>query len=217
MQKILDFLSQLAQNNQKGFLDENRETYQEAKNIFKAFLEKLILNVGIFDEDIKLLQPEKCIFRINRDVRFSNDKSPYKTNFGASLQKGGKKTGFAGYYFHIEPNHKSFLAGGLYMPPNQVLVKVRQEIDYNFESFKNIIEDTIFKNYFGNIEGESLKKAPKGYEIDNPAIDFIKMKSFTVWHRFNDKDLLQDNLLQNITQGCKIMKPFLDFLNTSFE
>ncbi|TAE73491.1 MAG: DUF2461 domain-containing protein [Bacteroidetes bacterium] len=216
--KIIDFLEELSQNNHKTWFDENRKKYEICKDIFKTFVEGLIYEVSQFDENIKGLLPQNCVFRINRDVRFSKDKSPYKTNFGTILQKGGKKTLFAGYYIHIEPNGGAFIAGGLYTPPNDVLVKIRQEIDYNFSDFLKIIENNDFQKTFGNLRGEKLAKAPKGYAIENPAIEFLKMKSLIAWHEIPENILLEsDNFIQYVVNICKKMKPFLDFVNVIFE
>ncbi len=216
--KVLDFLDELAENNHKTWFDENRKKYEISKNIFKNFVEEMINEVSQFDDNIKCLLPQNCIFRINRDVRFSKDKSPYKTNFGASLQKGGKKTLCAGYYLHIEANGGSFIAGGLYTPPNDVLAKIRQEIDYNFSDFENIIENQAFKKCFGELSGEKLIKAPKGYDTENPAIEFLKMKSLIAWHKIPDNSIIEnDNFLEYVLKVCKTMKPFLDFINVIFD
>jgi len=196
--QILNFLKQLQENNHKDWMTENKSVYQEAKKVFEEIVEKIIQEITTFDKDIADLSPKKCIFRLNRDIRFSKDKTPYKTNFGASMQKNGKKSPFSGYYLHIQPEHKSFLAAGIYMPTSDVLKKVRQEIDYNLQEFEEIITDTTFKKYFEEIRGEKLKSNPRGYKIDNPAIEFLKMKSFTIIHNLSDEEIEHKNFLQNI-------------------
>lgn len=137
-QNTLTFLSNLKKNNHKDWFEKNRNHYEDAKNNFLAFVTEVIALVEKIDPSIVGLEAKKCVFRINRDVRFSKDKSPYKTNMGASISKGGKKIQCAGYYFHLEPNN-TFIAGGLWMPPAEQLQKLRQEIDYNFDEFKKII------------------------------------------------------------------------------
>jgi uncharacterized protein (TIGR02453 family) len=130
----LQFLQSLQKNNNKPWFDENRKKYESAKENFAEFVEALINGIAAFDPTIQNLTAKNCMFRINRDVRFSKDKSPYKTNMGASISKGGKKINLAGYYFHCEPG-KSFAAGGFYMPMAPELAKIRQEIDYNFKEW----------------------------------------------------------------------------------
>ncbi|MEO6329933.1 MAG: DUF2461 domain-containing protein, partial [Ginsengibacter sp.] len=135
------FLKTLAKNNNKIWFDEHRSNYLAAKSDYENFVSALIKKVGNFDLDIKELQPKECTFRINRDIRFSKDKTPYKTNMGASLNRGGKKSIYAGYYFHLEPGNKSFAGGGLWMPVAPELKKVRQEVDYNFDEFTDILKN----------------------------------------------------------------------------
>jgi uncharacterized protein (TIGR02453 family) len=127
---------------------------------------------------LKDVDASKAIFRINRDVRFSKNKAPYKTNFGASINPGGKKSMIAGYYVHIEPG-KSFLAAGTYMPEAPYLSAIRQEIDYNLEEFKKIVGAKDFKKEFTSLSVEdALKTVPKGYDKENPALEFLKLKHF---------------------------------------
>ncbi len=138
------------------------------------------------------------MFRINRDVRFSKDKSPYKTNFGASINRGGRKSAFAGYYFHLQPG-EAFVGGGLWMPPNDVLANVRQEIDYNFRAFTKIIGSSKFKSVYGDLyrnDGISLVRVPKGYDAENPAAEFLKLKSFIGTCKLTNADLTSKDLLK---------------------
>lgn len=210
----LHFLKGLANNNNKPWFDEHRKAYENAKTDFNQLVSVIITEIGKFDAPLSGLTAKDCTFRINRDVRFSKDKSPYKTNMGAFFNPGGKKSPSAGYYFHIEPG-KSFIGGGLYMPMPPLLTKVRQEIDYNFDEWKKIVENKTFKNAFINgVEGiDSLVRPPKGYEETNPAIRYLKMKSFIVSKPLPDKNVTDNKLVKEITQTFKTMKPFIDFLN----
>lgn len=212
------FLKALNQNNNKNWFDDNRKKYELAKSDFSNAVQQLINAVTAFDESIGNLEPKKCLFRINRDIRFSKDKSPYKTNLGASISKGGKKISLAGYYFHCEPG-KSMAAGGFYMPQPAELLKIRQEIDYNLADWEKIIHHKNFKIYFpkGVERIESLIRPPKGYDENNPAIEFLKMKSFIITKPFSDKELMDKNALKNITATFKTMKPMIDFLNKAVE
>ena len=154
---------------------------RSAKKDYENFIQQLIDKLSKSDESISGLRAKECMFRINRDVRFAKDKSPYKTNFGAFINKGGKKSNLAGYYFHLEPG-ASFVGGGLWMPMPKELAQVRQEIDYCFAEFKKITSAASFKKSYAEIshaEEYKLQRVPKGYEADNPAAEFLKLKSFT--------------------------------------
>jgi uncharacterized protein (TIGR02453 family) len=212
------FLKDLKKNNNKPWFDENRKQYELAKADFYLTVDKIIEGIAKFDEPIGALKAKDCAFRINRDVRFSKDKSPYKTNMGASITQGGKKINGAGYYFHCEPG-QSFAAGGFYMPETPQLAKIRQEIDYNFDEWKKIVENKTFKKYFTNgIEGiETLSRPPKGYDENNPAIEYLKMKGFIISRPFTDAELQDKNTLKEITRTFEAMKPIIDFLNKAVE
>jgi uncharacterized protein (TIGR02453 family) len=151
--------------------------------------------------------------RIFRDVRFSKDKTPYKTNFGAGFSKGGRKSPLGGYYLHIEPGGKCFAGGGMWQPEPAMLKAVRQEIDYNLDEFNDIIGGKKFKKLFPELQGDQLKKLPQGYTEDNPALEYLKMKSFIVSTNFGDEEMTQKNIVKNITGVFDTMKPFIDFLN----
>jgi uncharacterized protein (TIGR02453 family) len=215
---ILSFLKKLNDNNNKPWFDENRKEYEKAKADFLSFTAELIHGIGSFDTSISVLQPKDCIFRINRDVRFSKNKSPYKNNMAAYFNRGGKKGNGAGYYLHIEPG-KSFLAVGIWMPEAEVLSKIRQEIDYNFKDWKNIINSKSFKKFFNaTIENsDTLKKAPKGYTDDNPAIHYLKLKSFVAINRFTDKEIADNSFSKTCIDTFKNGFPLLRFINESLE
>jgi uncharacterized protein (TIGR02453 family) len=217
-QLILDFLRDLKDNNNKTWFEANKKTYQTAKQDFEEIIKRLLGGVMLFDNTIQDIEPKKCIFRINRDVRFSTDKSPYKTNFGASIQQGGKKSGLGGYYIHLQPGGESFLAGGVYMPMPPELAKIRQEIDYNGAEFRQIISAPDFSNYFGEISGDKVKTTPKGYKVEHPDIELLKLKSFIAWHKMSDAAVLETpNLDQHIMAVFQAMKPLNDFLNRALE
>ena len=212
----LEYLKNLKRNNNKGWFEEHRPLFEEARNDFASFVEAMIINIGSFDAAIAPLQVKECVFRINRDVRFSKDKTPYKVNMAASFSAGGKKATVAGYYFHLEPG-RSFAGGGFYTPQPEQLVKIRQEIDYNFSDWTKIIREKAFQRHFANgIEGNgSLVRPPKGYEESNPAIEYLKMKGFIVTEAFSDVDLMNENAVAKVGASFKAMKPLIDFLNTA--
>jgi uncharacterized protein (TIGR02453 family) len=206
------FLQNLAQNNAKEWMDCNRSAYETAKRNFEEFVGQLLEGMQTFEPSFAELTPRACIFRLNRDIRFSSNKAPYKTNFGAAFSKGGKKSPAAGYYIHLEPG-ASFAAGGAWQPSPELLKGIRQEIDYDFKGFNDIVGQKEFRKLYPQLEGEQLKKAPQGYEADNPAIDFLRFKSFTVSHAVPDKDLLSKQSVQKILHSFATLKPFIDFLN----
>lgn len=214
----LRFLKDLKKNNNKPWFDLNRKRYEEAKTDFANLIQKVIDVYGKKDKSIALLKAKDCMFRINRDVRFSKDKSPYKTNLGASINKGGKKAfSTAGYYFHLEPG-QCFIGGGIYQPEPDVLKKVRQEIDYNFTDFKKIIHSKKFKSLYGDLDKSAefiLSRVPKGYEPDNPAAEYLKLKSYITFVQLKDEDLVSKNLVKKTTEAFSVLKPLLDFINES--
>lgn len=208
------FLIKLSKNNNRDWFEKNKGTYLEAKEQFEAFVSALLINMTKFDDRLAGLNPKKLTFRIYRDVRFSKDKRPYKTNMGATFSPGGKLMNKPGYYLHVEPGNKSFVAGGLYMPAPEDVAKVRQEIDYNGKKLEAIFKKSDFKKYYKGFDVfDQLKKAPKGYSPDHPHIDWLRMKSFIVTHNFRDKDVLGKNFLKETTAAFKAMKSFNDFLD----
>lgn len=214
----IKFLKDLARNNDKSWFEANRKIYENTKADYTALVQQIINATAKFDELIGALTPKQCMFRINRDVRFSKDKRPYKTNMGASFSAGGKKADGSGYYFHCEPG-QSFAAGGYYMPMPPELAKIRQEIDYNFEEWKSIVEHKNFIKHFPKgVEGSgSLVRPPKGYDESNPAIEYLKLKGFIVSTPVPDEILTDKKLVPYITTAFQAMKPMLDFLNKAVE
>jgi len=212
------FLKELKKHNNKPWFDANRKNYEEAKADYLVFVELLLAAVSKFDDSFGNLTAKECIFRINRDVRFSKDKSPYKSNMGASLSKGGKKINTSGYYFHFEPG-QNFAGGGFYMPEAPQLAKIRQEIDYCFDEWKKIVNDKSFKKYFTEgVNGiDVLVRPPKGYDENNPAIGYLKMKNFIVSRPVADDDLVKKTLVKEVAKTFEVMKPLIDFLNRAIE
>lgn len=216
----LKFLKGLARNNHKEWFDTHRKEYESAKSDFQTLINQVLRTLEKKEPALASLTPKDCMFRINRDVRFSKDKSPYKTNMGASIQAGGKKSPLAGYYIHIEPGGKSFVGGGLYMPEAAALQQVRQEIDYNWEEFRRLLRAPGFKKTYGSLEkweGMVLSREPKGYEKDNPAIEFLKMKSFVATRPISDASLLEPHLLKELAQALDNLRQFNKFLNRALD
>jgi uncharacterized protein (TIGR02453 family) len=216
----IKFLKDLKKNNTKEWFDKNRKLYEAAKTDFADMIQAAIDKFAKKDESIAALKSKDCMFRINRDVRFSKDKSPYKTNMGASINKAGKKAwNTAGYYFHFEPGG-SFVGGGLYQPEPGILKKVRQEIDYNFNDFKKIISNKKFVSAYQDLNHSSemkLSRPPKDYEADNPAIEYIKLKSFIAMTPISDAELADKNLVKKIADAFEALQPLINFLNHATE
>lgn len=216
----IQFLQDLKRNNNKPWFDANRKVYEAAKKDFLKFIQQVIDRLGKKDQSIQNILAKETIFRINRDIRFSKDKSPYKTNFGASINKDGRKAmGTAGYYFHLEPD-SSFVGGGIYMPMPENLKKIRQEIDYNFKDFKKLLRATKFNNIYGDLsrdESYLLKRIPKGYEADHPAADYLRLKSFVALHSIKKTELTNKNLVQQTVDAFVALRPLIDFLNTGLD
>lgn len=209
----LTFLRDIKKNNNRDWFEKNKDRYLSAKDNVAEVIDSLLPKLCTFEKKFNGLTSKDCLFRIYRDVRFSKDKRPYKNNLGASINVGGKKAINAGYYLHIEPGN-SFLAGGIWMPPGDVVKIIRQEIDYNGEKINKIISQKEFKKYFGKLDAENkLKTTPKGYDKDHPDIELLRLNSFIVWHKYTDKEITNKNCIKELTKGSKIMKPFLDFLN----
>ena len=210
----LNFLSDLKKNNNRDWFQNNQSSYKEAKNNFETLVQELINEIIEFEPIIKGLEAKSCIFRINRDIRFTHDKSPYKPNFGAFIVRGGKQNGdkYSGYYAHIEPG-QSFIAGGAYMPPSPWLAAIREKIDQESVLFNKIINQKDFIRYFGHIDGEKLKTPPRGYSSDNPNIELLKFKSYVAMNQVPDKLLLSSDYFEHVISVLKAMKPFNDFLN----
>ena len=215
---IIKFLSALKKNNNKQWFDDHRNQYELIKKEFRLFVGQLINSIAVFDNSINFLEPKDCVFRINRDVRFSKDKRPYKNNLAAYFNKGGKKGGGAGYYIHIEPG-KSYMAAGVWMPPSEELSKIRQEIDYNFDEWKKLLSDKSFKKYFnGTIDlKESLVRPPKGYTEENPAIEYIKLKSFVATCSFTEEETSSKDFIKILSKRFQTLKPLVDFINRSLD
>ena len=211
------FLKELDANNHRDWFQRNKKSYDAIKNDLLAFLGELIPEIAVFDPPVAAIQPNDCIFRIYRDVRFSNDKSPYKTHIGAFISKTGRKGNHPGYYIHIEPG-KSFLAGGLYMPPPELLKAVRDEVYYNAQAFKAIINHPDFIRFFTKLDDmDKLTRPPKGYVPAWPDIDLLKYKSYVVVHYLSDEAFANTPPDALILPVFRAMYPLNGFLQRARE
>jgi len=210
---ILKFLKDLARHNDRDWFEKNKPRYLEAKQYFEEVVEAILKDMVKFDPRLTGLNPKKLPFRIYRDVRFSKDKRPYKTNMGAGFSPNGRLVQEPGYYLHIEPQNKSFVAGGIYMPDAAYLTKLRQEIDYNPDGLKAILKSKKFKDYFGGFDDfDKLKTAPKGYPKDHAHIEWLKLKSFIVTMPLTDAQVVDKEFVNIVGSACKQIKPLNDYI-----
>ena len=215
----IQFLKKLSKNNNKPWFDANRKEYEKARADFEVFIQNVINGFAKSDPSIASLTAKACMFRINRDIRFSKDKTPYKKNFAASINRGGKKSIYAGYYFHLEPGN-TFVGGGIWMPMPGETQKIRQEIDYSLDEFKKIVGSKKFIATYKNLDRDpeiSLTNVPKGYEKDNPAAPFLKLKSWIAMKGLSDAELVSKSLVKDTVEAFKTIQPLIYFLNRAVE
>lgn len=210
------FLTELAKNNNREWFQENKERHDVARANVLEFVGELIQGISKIDKTVSPdLDPKTCVMRIYRDVRFSLDKTPYKTNFGVGLSEQGKNFKGPGYYLHIHPE-ECFVAGGCWMPEAEMLKSIRQEIDYSGSDFRDLISSPAFKEYFGEPDQEyKLKTVPKGYGVDHPEIEYLKLKSFTFTHSLKPKELSSASSVKTVINGFEKLYPFMNFLRNA--
>ena len=216
MNEILQFLKDLDANNQRDWFEANRSRYEKTRNDFLTITAWLIDEIRKFDDEIPLLQPKDCMFRIFRDVRFSNDKRPFKTNFGSYIARGGRKSGYAGYYIHLQPG-EYFLSGGVYMPPPEHLQAIRQEIYYYPDSYIGLMNNEPFKSTFNHHYFDSLKTAPKGYPRDWEHADLLKNRSYGFGHHLKEEEILAADFPNKCVSLFKIIFPLNRYFNRAID
>ncbi|PWB23842.1 DUF2461 domain-containing protein [Flavobacterium sp. HTF] len=215
----LQFLDDLKANNNRDWFQDNKKRYEIFKKDYHQLVSDFLDAMKPLDPSLELLQVKDCTFRINRDIRFSKDKSPYKAHLGVWLSSGAKGANRSGYYVHIEKG-ASFIAGGFYSPDAAELKKVRKEIAFFHDDLEEILNDKTFKKEFGSLdvnEGNSLKSMPRGYEKDHPAIEFLKLKSFTTSQKYDIKEVTQKDFVAKMSQKLIALKPFNEFINRALE
>ncbi|HKZ54265.1 MAG TPA: DUF2461 domain-containing protein [Anaerolineales bacterium] len=213
LKPVLDFLAGLQRANHKAWFEAHRTQYQEARDAFEAYVAAVIAELGP-REGFGGLSPKDCIFRLNRDLRFSKDKTPYKTTMSAVIGPGGRKSHGMPYYVQIGPRGQSMLAGGLHMPNPQQLTQWRQAIDRDPALFKKLINGKEFVQLFGGVSGARLSGAPRGYGRDHPEIELLRLKEVTVVHSLEDQAVLRSTILPHTLRVFQAMKPFLRYLES---
>ena len=211
----LDFLSSLKKNNKKEWFEKNKPNFEIAKLDFEKFISELFYQLAKTNKNLVGVDPKKCIFRIYRDARFSKNKEPYKTNFGAAISESGKSMETALFYIHIEPGNNSFIAGGRYMPDASSLKKIREKIIENPKEFKKIISEKKFKSLFPALSDLKVKTLPRGYSKDHPEIELLKYTSYIVEKKIEDQLLISPDFSKLCVNAYKAMFPFIKFLNNN--
>ncbi|HWR01186.1 MAG TPA: DUF2461 domain-containing protein [Chlorobaculum sp.] len=220
-ESTLDFLKGLKSNNSREWFEAHRSDYQEAYGDFFDTVVRFVKSVSELDPDIAeaRIDPKSCIMRIYRDIRFSKDKTPYKTGFFAYLSKGGRKGPLAGYYLHLEPEGASFTGGGLYMPEPSVLEKTRHAIDARYPEWRSIVTSKELLERFpkGVQPSGETKRPPKGYDESNPALEYLRFKGYFTQRFLADTELIASGFIENLADSCKAVKPMVKFLNEALE
>lgn len=215
MKQVLDFLRNLLLNNEKPWFDAHKADYLQAKDTISAFAEELIDGIRSFDDTVGPLSVADCTYRIYRDVRFSKDKSPYKTHMGVYVCRGGKKSGYSGYYFHIDGSGDHLLAVGNYYTEPKVLKILREDISMGGGDFRKILSGAAPGL---ELERESaLKKVPAGFPADSPDAEYLKLRNFCLVKMLDDDFILSPNLKKNVLKIFKSATPFLHYINRAID
>lgn len=212
-QDSLQFIDDLTANNNRDWFIDNKKRYEKFKADYQNLVSQFLDEMKPLDSSLELLEVKNCTFRINRDIRFSKDKTPYKNHLGIWMSSGLKGANRAGFYVHLG-RKESFIAGGFYSPEADDLKKVRKEIAFFYDDLEEIVNEKSFKKIFGSLDtANSLKNAPKDYEKDHPAIEFLKLKSFTATQKIDFTDAVKPNFVKETVAKLILLKPLNDFLN----
>ncbi len=206
----LDFLTTLGQNNNRDWFNANKERYQVARQKIVDFADALIVEMNKHDR-IETISGTRCMFRIYKDVRFSKEKIPYNKHWSGSLKRATKKLR-GGYYFRIEPGN-SGIAGGFWGPNAEDIKRIREDIDANYGDWQKLLSDPLIITTFGQLEGEKLATAPRGYDKNHPAIELLRYKQFILRHRFTDEEVLADDFLAKVVDAYQQLRPFFDHMS----
>jgi uncharacterized protein (TIGR02453 family) len=217
--EALQFLADLIANNNTEWMHENKKRYESYKKDYHNFIASILSEMKPLDKSLEPLEVKNCTFRINRDIRFSKDKSPYKTNMGVWMSQNKNRKNSPGYYIHFEKGN-CFVAGGVWCPEPNELKLIRKEIEFFHDDLEAIVSDKNFKKEFNDLDrGENnvLKKAPKDFDPNHPAIEFLKLKSFTASHKIDDKIFTDKDFSKTIAKQLITLKPMNDFLSRALE
>lgn len=209
---LIDFLTELRKNNNREWFQAHKGEYDALRKQFVADVEQLIARVATFDDELRNLRVEDCIYRIYRDIRFSPDKTPYKTYFSAYMARGGKKSPRAGYYLHIEPGNVA-VSGGIWCPETRLIKALRQAIYDNLDEWQSIVEAPQFKSVYPTFVGETLKTVPREFPKEGYHVEWVKRKDYTVWGNQSDAFISKPDWVEQAAEKLRLLKPMNDFLN----
>jgi uncharacterized protein (TIGR02453 family) len=215
--RLTAFLADLAENNEKAWFEAHRSEYQALREDFSAFVGEAIARVAEWDEGLRWKDPKDCMFRIYRDVRFSNDKSPYKTTFSAHISEQNRRGGPPGYYLEIDHTGTMLAAGGIWMPEAPVLARLRDSIAEHPRRLEKVLRSRGFKKTFGDLQSDRLTRPPRGYSDATPLIEYIKLKSFIVWRERDARTATHDDALAWITDSFRTARPLVDWVRASLQ
>jgi uncharacterized protein (TIGR02453 family) len=207
----LDFLKKLGSNNNRDWFSDNKALYQAQLDNMISFADELLGKMNEHDT-IETPTGKKSLYRIYRDVRFSKDKSPYKTHWSGGFKRATKQLR-GGYYFHIQPGNNSFIGGGFWGPNKEDLLRIREDIAMDDSEMRSIITSKDFVDTFGQLDGEQLKSAPKGFDKEHPAIDLLRYKQFIFGKNFTDAEVLKGDFVDVANETFKKMRPFFDYMS----
>ena len=215
--EALHFISDLKANNNTEWMHANKKRYEAYKKDYHNFIAAILLEMKAFDKALEPLEVKNCTFRINRDIRFSKDKTPYKTHISVWLSTNKSIKNSPGYYLHLDDT-ESFAAGGMYCPEPAELKKIRKEIAFFYEDLNVVLENKNFKKEFKNLsQADALKRPPKDFDTNHPAIELLKLKSFTASVKVEKSDCLNANFAKIIAQKLILLQPLNQFLNRALE
>ena len=209
MKTLFNFQRRLAKNNNREWFQDHKKDYEQSEQDFKDFVARLESSLMEHDK-INLSKTKR--FRIYRDVRFSSDKTPYNKHRSVSFGRATESRR-GGYYLRIQPGGQTFLAGGFWQPEPKDLLHIRRQISQDPDPLRQILSDKEISSYFGEMQGEQVKTAPKGFSIEDPAIELIRYKGFILTHQFQDKEVLEDDFHLKVNDGFKKLRPFFDYMS----
>lgn len=215
--RLTTFLAALAENNRREWFEAHRPEYQALREQFTAFVGQAIERTADFDDRVRWKDPRDCLFRIYRDVRFSHDKSPYKTTFSAYVSEQDRRGAPPGYYLEVDEKGVMLAAGGIWLPPADVLARLRASLAEHPERFERALRSRGFGRMFGELQGDRLTRPPRGYAVDAPLIEHIKRKSYIVWRETDARQLSHDDALAYVVDSFRTAKPLVDWVRRVLE
>lgn len=215
--RLTAFLADLAAHNRRDWFEEHRAEYQDLREQFTAFVGELIERTADFDERIRWKDPKECLFRIYRDVRFSNDKSPYKTTFSAYISEQNRRGAPPGYYLEVDEKGVMLAAAGIWLPPADVLARLRASLAEHPERFEKVLRARGFRKTFGELQGDRLTRPPRGYSAETPLIEHIKRKSYIVWRETDARAIPHEDALAYVVDSFRTARPLVEWVRGVLE